>query len=95
MQVFKIVEANKVLTWRFYAERILPVGLFMALTLLFGNIVYLYLTVSFIQMLKASPPHIHCLWPGAAWASIIKHGGPKIRIRCQERSNSRQRRFAA
>lgn len=51
-QVFRIVEVNKVLTWRFYAARILPVGLFMALTLHFGNIVYLYLTVSFIQMLK-------------------------------------------
>lgn len=52
MQVFRIVEVNRVLTWKFYLERILPVGFFMALTLLFGNIVYLYLTVSFIQMLK-------------------------------------------
>lgn len=52
MQVFRVVEVNRVLTWKFYLERILPVGFFMALTLLFGNIVYLYLTVSFIQMLK-------------------------------------------
>ena len=52
IQVFRIVEVNRVLTWKFYLERILPVGFFMALTLLFGNIVYLYLTVSFIQMLK-------------------------------------------
>ena len=43
------------LTWNFYLRRILPVGLFMALTLLCGNLVYLYLTVSFIQMLKARP----------------------------------------
>ena len=55
MQVFKLVEVNRVLTWKFYLQRILPVGFFMALTLLFGNIVYLYLTVSFIQMLKVSP----------------------------------------
>lgn len=55
-QVFRIVEVNKVLTWRFYAARILPVGFFMALTLHFGNIVYLYLTVSFIQMLKVLSP---------------------------------------
>jgi hypothetical protein len=57
-QVLKLVEVNKVLTWRFYAERILPVGLFMALTLHFGNIVYLYLTVSFIQMLKVREKHL-------------------------------------
>ena len=44
------------LTWNFYLRRILPVGLFMALTLLCGNLVYLYLTVSFIQMLKARSP---------------------------------------
>lgn len=54
--MIKVVEVNRVLTWRFYLERILPVGLFMALTLHFGNIVYLYLTVSFIQMLKVRRP---------------------------------------
>lgn len=50
-----MVEAKKSLSWHFYATKILPVGLFMALTLHFGNLVYLYLTVAFIQMLKASP----------------------------------------
>lgn len=34
------------MTPRFYVAKILPVGLFMALTLHFGNLVYLYLTVS-------------------------------------------------
>lgn len=52
MQVFKVVEAKKQVTGKFYVTRILPVGFFMALTLHFGNVVYLYLTVSFIQMLK-------------------------------------------
>ena len=54
MQVFKWVEPKKQLDLKFRITRILPVGLFMALTLHFGNIVYLYLTVSFIQMLKVS-----------------------------------------
>lgn len=49
------MEAKKSLSWQFYATKILPVGFFMALTLHFGNSVYLHLTVAFIQMLKASP----------------------------------------
>ena len=52
LQVFKLGEVNRVLTWEFHLKRILLVGLFMALMLLCGNLVYLYLTVSFIQMLK-------------------------------------------
>eukprot|EP00884_Botryococcus_braunii_P023437 jgi/Botrbrau1/9778/Bobra.85_1s0022.2 len=55
-RVLKLVEAKRTITWRFYGTRILPVGLFMALTLHFGNVVYLYLTVAFIQMLKAFTP---------------------------------------
>lgn len=55
-RVLKWVEPKRQLTWRFWLTRILPVGLFMALTLHFGNVVYLYLTVSFIQMLKAFTP---------------------------------------
>ena len=50
--MFKWVDVRRQLTWQFWATRILPVGFFMALTLHFGNVVYLYLTVSFIQMLK-------------------------------------------
>lgn len=52
VQVFKWVDARKQVTWPFYITRILPIGLLMALTLHFGNAVYLHLTVSFIQMLK-------------------------------------------
>lgn len=36
----------------------LPVGFFNATTLMFGNAVYMYLTVAFIQMLKAFTPVI-------------------------------------
>ncbi|KAL3152679.1 hypothetical protein ABBQ38_012274 [Trebouxia sp. C0009 RCD-2024] len=55
-KVFHVVEIKRTMTVRFYMLRIMPVGLFMALTLHFGNTVYLYLTVSFIQMLKAFTP---------------------------------------
>jgi hypothetical protein len=44
------------LTPRYYATHIAPVGLAMALTLHFGNVVYLHLSVAFIQMLKAFTP---------------------------------------
>ncbi|RYH05597.1 hypothetical protein EON65_44260 [archaeon] len=37
-------------------KRVLPVGLAHACTLAFGNLVYLYLDVGFIQMLKAFTP---------------------------------------
>ena len=50
MQVFKLVEAKRTVTLRFYVTKMLPVGLFMALTLHFGNLVYLYLTVSRFQL---------------------------------------------
>jgi hypothetical protein len=60
VQVFKLVDAKRTVTPRFYASKILPVGLLMALTLHFGNLVYLYLTVAFIQMLKVRPRG----WPG-------------------------------
>lgn len=61
-QVLRVVEVKRTLTWTFYVQRILPVGFFMALTLHFGNLVYLYLTVSFIQMLKARPCPPPRLW---------------------------------
>lgn len=60
VQVFRWVDAKKTISLHFYMTRIVPVGLFMALTLHFGNVVYLYLTVSFIQMLKVRfhPPSV-------------------------------------
>ncbi len=45
LQVFKVVKVEKELTPDFYWKRIMPVGLFMAFTLYFGNLAYLYLTV--------------------------------------------------
>lgn len=54
----KLVEAKRSVTPYFYATKILPVGLCMALTLMFGNLVYLYLSVAFIQILKCFTPII-------------------------------------
>lgn len=39
-----------------HAQNVVPVGACQALTLALGNAAYLYLTVSFIQMLKAFTP---------------------------------------
>jgi hypothetical protein len=73
-RVFRLVEARRAVTPRFFAVRIMPVGLFMALTLHFGNLVYLHLTVSFIQMLKAFTPIITMLFLFAAGASRRRLG---------------------
>jgi hypothetical protein len=37
-----------------YVRAILPIGVFFSLSLIAGNVTYLYLSVSFIQMLKAT-----------------------------------------
>lgn len=60
-RVLNIVAADKPVSWRFFCTRMLPVGLFNAMTLMFGNAVYLFLSVAFIQMLKAFTPVITML----------------------------------
>ena len=42
------------MTGRVYLRAIVPIGLFFSLSLICGNITYLYLSVAFIQMLKVS-----------------------------------------
>ena len=42
--------------WMEYCRTILPIGLASSMTLYWGNYAYLYLSVSFIQMLKAFTP---------------------------------------
>lgn len=39
-----------------YMRAIVPIGLMFSLSLIFGNLTYLYLSVAFIQMLKATTP---------------------------------------
>ncbi|KAG2422641.1 hypothetical protein HXX76_015879 [Chlamydomonas incerta] len=55
-RLLRLVETHAVVRWRFWFTKILPIGFFMAITLWTGNEVYLYLTVAFIQMLKAFTP---------------------------------------
>lgn len=40
------------MTGRVYLRAIVPIGVFFSLSLICGNLTYLYLSVSFIQMLK-------------------------------------------
>ncbi|KAH8726444.1 triose-phosphate transporter family-domain-containing protein [Phaeosphaeriaceae sp. PMI808] len=44
------------MTGRVYLRAIVPIGLFFSLSLICGNQAYLYLSVAFIQMLKATTP---------------------------------------
>lgn len=44
------------MTGRVYLRAILPIGLFFSLSLICGNVTYLYLSVPFIQMLKSTTP---------------------------------------
>ena len=46
--------ANVSMTPRTYFRIIMPLGLLFSLCLMCGNVAYMYLTVSFIQMLKVS-----------------------------------------
>jgi len=52
-----LLDARKTvkMTGRIYLRAILPIGLFFSLSLICGNLTYLYLSVAFIQMLKVSP----------------------------------------
>merc|ERR1719253_1584144 len=53
----KIDERNaELLSGVNWYRRVLPLGVMQALTLVFGNWVYMYLGVGFIQMLKAGTP---------------------------------------
>lgn len=44
------------MTGRVYLRAIVPIGIFFSLSLICGNLTYLYLSVSFIQMIKAFTP---------------------------------------
>ncbi|KAM4059114.1 triose-phosphate transporter family protein [Hirsutella rhossiliensis] len=44
------------MTGRVYLRAVVPIGVFFSLSLICGNLTYLYLSVAFIQMLKATTP---------------------------------------
>lgn len=56
---------NVKMTGRVYLRAIVPIGLMFSLSLICGNMTYLYLSVAFIQMLKATTPVAVLL---ATWA---------------------------
>lgn len=47
---------NVKMSGRVYLRAVVPIGLFFSLSLICGNVTYLYLSVAFIQMLKATTP---------------------------------------
>ena len=53
------------MTRQIYVNAVLPIGIFFSLSLICGNLTYLYLSVAFIQMLKATMPMAVLL---AGWA---------------------------
>ncbi|KAH7064438.1 triose-phosphate transporter family-domain-containing protein [Paraphoma chrysanthemicola] len=62
------------MTGRVYLRAIVPIGLFFSLSLICGNQAYLYLSVAFIQMLKATTPVAVLL---ATWTLGIKEPNMK------------------
>ncbi|KDP28002.1 hypothetical protein JCGZ_19082 [Jatropha curcas] len=55
VRVFKVVSPVK-MTFEIYATCVVPISAFFAASLWFGNTAYLYISVAFIQMLKALMP---------------------------------------
>ncbi|XP_031252661.1 probable sugar phosphate/phosphate translocator At5g25400 isoform X2 [Pistacia vera] len=57
VRVLKCVEVNSLpMTRQIYMESVVPIGALYSLSLWFSNSAYIYLSVSFIQMLKAVMP---------------------------------------
>ena len=57
-----LVEKSSDMNISFYMKAILPIGLCFSMSLILSNVVYLYLSMSFIQMLKVHP-HLSLLLP--------------------------------
>jgi hypothetical protein len=55
------LDKGKDITLVWYATHVVPIGAFAAVSLALGNYTYLYLSVSFIQMLKAGVPSVTML----------------------------------
>lgn len=55
-KVFKIIKIEEGVTPEIYATSVVPIGAMFAMTLWLGNSAYLYISVAFAQMLKATMP---------------------------------------
>lgn len=69
------LDPEKNITREFYIKNIMPVGFLGASTLWLGNLVYLYLSVSLIQMLKCLTPVITMI---ALYVSNLEHPTQKM-----------------
>lgn len=56
------------------SKAIVPIGVMFSLSLIFGNFAYLYLSVSFIQMLKVSSLRVCLLMSSTGRANRIMLG---------------------
>ncbi|KAG9240097.1 DUF250 domain membrane protein [Calycina marina] len=72
-----LIEPSPEMCPRFYTKAILPTGLCFSMSLILSNKVYLYLSVSFIQMLKAIGP-VATL--GACWSMGIRNPEPSLQV---------------
>lgn len=63
------------MTGRVYLRAIVPIGVMFSLSLIFSNLTYLYLSVAFIQMLKATTPVAVLL---AGWALGVSQPNLKV-----------------
>lgn len=66
---------NVKMSGRVYLRAIVPIGVFFSLSLICGNLTYLYLSVAFIQMLKATTPVAVLL---ASWAMGVSQPNLKV-----------------
>ncbi|KAJ6794260.1 putative sugar phosphate/phosphate translocator [Iris pallida] len=71
VRVFKVVTPVK-MTFQIYATCVIPISVFFASSLWFGNTAYLHISVAFIQMLKA-------LMPVATFVMAVICGTDKLR----------------
>lgn len=71
IRVFKVVSPVK-MTFEIYATCVIPISAFFAASLWFGNTAYLFISVAFIQMLKA-------LMPVATFVVAVICGTDKLR----------------
>lgn len=72
-----LIEKSPEMNPRFYIRAILPIGICFSMSLILSNVVYLYLSMSFIQMLKAIGPVATLL---ACWSMGIYNPEPSIRV---------------
>lgn len=54
-----LIEKSPEMDFKLYVKAILPIGMCFSMSLILSNVVYLYLSMSFIQMLKVR--YVNCL----------------------------------